>query len=68
MPNRAAPLQWTESQAVVDGNVITSMGPGTSLQFALKLVEELFDKDKAEEIAEQMLTTTAKPKPKKVMF
>ena len=44
------------------------MGPGTSLQFALKLVEELFDKDKAEEIAEQMLTTTAKPKPKKVMF
>ena len=45
--------------AVVDGNVVTSQGPGTSLQFALKLVEILFDKEKAEEIAAQMLTSTA---------
>ena len=44
---------WTEAQAVVDGNVVTSMGPGTSLQFALKLVEILYDKAKAEEIAAQ---------------
>ena len=50
---------WTEAQAVVDGNVLTSMGPGTSLAFALKLVELLFDKEKAEEIAAQMLTSTA---------
>ena len=50
---------WTEAQAVVDGNVVTSMGPGTSLQFALKLVEILYDKAKAEEIAAQMLTKTA---------
>ena len=45
--------------AVVDGHVVTSMGPGTSLAFALKLVELLFDKDKADEIAKQMLTTCA---------
>ena len=48
---------WAESSAVVDGHVVTSMGPGTSLQFALKLVEVLYDRAKAEEIAAQMLTT-----------
>ena len=47
---------WSESQAVVDGHVVTSMGPGTSLQFALKLVELLYDRPKAEEIAKAMLT------------
>jgi 4-methyl-5(b-hydroxyethyl)-thiazole monophosphate biosynthesis len=50
---------WVEARAVVDGNIVTSMGPGTSLQFALKLVEILFSKEKADEIAAQMLTTTA---------
>jgi 4-methyl-5(b-hydroxyethyl)-thiazole monophosphate biosynthesis len=50
---------WTEAKAVVDGNVLTSQGPGTSLQFALKLVELLVSRDKAEEIAAQMLTETA---------
>ena len=44
---------------MVDGHVLTSMGPGTSLQFALKIVELLYDKGKADEIAAQMLTTTA---------
>ena len=32
---------------MVDGNVITSQGPGTSLQFALKIVEQLYGKEKA---------------------
>ncbi|CAK9095344.1 unnamed protein product [Durusdinium trenchii] len=50
---------WKDAQAVVDGNVITSQGPGTSLQFALKIVEELYGKDKAEELAQQMVTKTA---------
>jgi len=35
---------------VVDGNIITSRGAGTSLELAYKLVEILVDKDKAEEI------------------
>ncbi|CAJ1408886.1 unnamed protein product [Effrenium voratum] len=51
--------KWEDSRAVVDGNVITSQGPGTSLQFALKIVEQLYGKDKAEELAKQMVTTTA---------
>ena len=30
---------WTDAQAVVDGHILTSQGPGTSLQFALAIVE-----------------------------
>lgn len=50
---------WTESEAVVDGNVITSQGPGTSLQFALKIVEVLYGRPKAEELAKQLITHLA---------
>ena len=50
---------WEDSKAVVDGHIITSQGPGTSLQFALKLVEKLYGPEKADELAAQMLTTVA---------
>ena len=42
-------------QVVVDGTLVTSQGPGTAIEFALKLVELLFDKAKAAEIAKVML-------------
>lgn len=48
---------WSETAVIVDGNIVTSQGPGTSLKFALKLVELLVSKEKADEIAAQMLTT-----------
>eukprot|EP00933_Yihiella_yeosuensis_P044714 TRINITY_DN39985_c0_g1_i1.p1 TRINITY_DN39985_c0_g1~~TRINITY_DN39985_c0_g1_i1.p1 ORF type:complete len:301 (+),score=47.09 TRINITY_DN39985_c0_g1_i1:42-944(+) len=48
---------WKDAEAVVDGNIVTSQGPGTSLQFALKIVELLFGLAKAEELAAQLLTT-----------
>ena len=44
-----------DANVVVDGNVITSRGPGTALKFALKLVELLYDKQKADMVAEPML-------------
>ncbi len=44
-----------ESRVVVDGNCITSRGPGTSTEFALKLVELLFSEQKAREISQAML-------------
>lgn len=45
----------SDQSVVVDGNLITSQGPGTSLQFALQLGEQLFGKEKRNEIAKQML-------------
>ena len=52
LPNAEA----VESRVVVDGNLVTSRGPGTALEFALKLVELLFGKEKAEQTATPMLT------------
>jgi protein deglycase len=39
---------------VVDGNVITGRGAGTALEFSLTLVELLFDRARAEKVAEEM--------------
>ncbi len=44
-----------ESRVVVDGCCITSRGPGTALEFALKLVEVMMGKDKADEVAGPMV-------------
>jgi len=46
-----------ESRVVVDGNCVTSRGPGTALEFALKLVELLFGEEKVKEVAEPMVVT-----------
>ena len=47
--------QALEQRLVVDGNCITSQGPGTALEFSLKLVEILFGSEKANQLAEAML-------------
>ncbi len=44
-----------ESRVVVDGPCITSRGAGTAIEFALKLVEQLCGKEKADEIALAMV-------------
>lgn len=44
-----------QAKVVVDGNCITSQGPGTALEFSLKLIELLFDKQKSQEVAQAML-------------
>jgi putative intracellular protease/amidase len=44
-----------EGRVVVDGTCVTSRGPGTALEFALKLVELLYGEDKAREVAEPMV-------------
>ena len=41
-----------ESKVVVDGNCITSRGAGTACDFALKLVELLYSKEKAKGVAQ----------------
>ena len=42
--------RWSATRAVVNGNVITSQGPGTSLEFALKIVEKLCGKEAADKV------------------
>ena len=44
-----------ESRVVVDGTCVTSRGPGTALEFALKLVELLYGEEKAMEVAAPMV-------------
>ncbi|VVA16578.1 PREDICTED: DJ-1 [Prunus dulcis] len=44
-----------ENRVVVDGNLITSRGPGTSMEFALGIVEKFFGRKKAIELAKVML-------------
>ena len=43
--------EYIEEPVAVDGNVVTSRGVGTAIAFALKLIEVLISKEKADEIA-----------------
>lgn len=44
-----------DERVVVDGNCVTSQGPGTAIEFALKLVELLLGPQKAKDVAGPML-------------
>lgn len=46
---------YVEDKVVVDGNIITSQGPGTALAFALQLVHTLVGAEKATALAKEML-------------
>ena len=42
-------------RVVVDGNCITSQGPGTAMEFAVELVNQLCGKEKAQQVAAGLL-------------
>lgn len=46
---------YEETAVVVDGNILTSRGPGTALAFGLAIVERLVSKDMAHKIKEAMI-------------
>ncbi|KAJ8917252.1 hypothetical protein NQ315_002269 [Exocentrus adspersus] len=46
---------YKEDNVVIDGNLITSRGPGTAFDFALAIVQALEGKEKAQEVAKGML-------------
>lgn len=48
----------SQHRVVIDENVVTSQGPGTSMAFALTLVEVLTNKEKAQDIAAALLFTS----------
>ena len=45
----------SDARVVVDGKCVTSQGPGTAIEFGLKLAELLVSKEKADEVAKAML-------------
>lgn len=44
-----------KAAVVCDGNIITSMGPGTATEFALALCEALFGEERADELRDDMI-------------
>lgn len=55
-PGHALPsAQYVEERVVEDGNIITSRGPATALEFAIALVARLTDADTAREQAKKLL-------------
>ncbi len=53
--NFSSTVLFTEDRVVVDGNVITSRGPGSAAEFALKVVEQLVSKEKAQKLKDVLL-------------
>ncbi|KAE8124725.1 hypothetical protein FH972_019584 [Carpinus fangiana] len=53
--NKLSDPSEVENRVVVDGNLITSRGPGTAMEFALAIVEKLFGRKQALELAKTML-------------
>lgn len=49
--------KWVEKRVVWDArvNLLTSQGPGTAIDFALKLIDLLAGKEKAREVADQLV-------------
>jgi len=45
----------SDERVVMDGNIITSQGPGTAMEFAFRLVEAIFGKRKVEEVNKGVL-------------
>ena len=55
-PGSALPsATFVEERVVEDGNIVTSRGPGTTMAFALKLVERLSGPSVAKTTAERLL-------------
>lgn len=46
---------YSNERVVECGNIITSQGPGTAIDFSLKLVERLYNQEKADEVAMAMV-------------
>jgi 4-methyl-5(b-hydroxyethyl)-thiazole monophosphate biosynthesis len=55
MRNKLDPAYASDERVVVDGHCVTSQGPATAIEFALKLVELLFGAAKAKEVGAAML-------------
>jgi len=50
-------VELLDTAVVVDDNCITSRGAGTAVEFSLTLLEQLYDRDKARQVAKGMAFT-----------
>lgn len=57
--NQLPSAQQVEARVVEDGNVVTSRGPGTTMEFALALVKRLSGAQVAQTTAERLLFSSA---------
>jgi len=48
-------VKLSQNAVVRDGKVVTSRGPGTAMDFALALIEELVGKDKRDEVEDALV-------------
>lgn len=46
---------YVAERVIVDENLITSQGPGTAIEFSIKLVEVLIGKEKAKEVSAEII-------------
>lgn len=53
--NFSSEINFSNERVVVDGNIVTSRGPGSALEFALELVEQLVGTAKAQELSQGLL-------------
>ena len=48
-------LEKSEEKVVIDGNITTSRGLGTTIDFSLSLISQLLGQEKADQIAESVV-------------
>ena len=61
MENELKNAVYVDKPVVVDGNILTSQGPGTAMEFALELLKRLTGEKKAQEIQEKLLYRAVQP-------
>ena len=61
MENELKNAVYVDKTVVVDGNILTSQGPGTAMEFALELLKRLTGEKKAQEIQEKLLYRSVQP-------
>lgn len=53
--NKLSDPSEAENRVVVDGNLVTSRGPGTTMEFALAIADKFIGHEKTLELAKEMV-------------